>query len=212
MALNKDRHNILVGYGRTSGLTHEEQQTATREELFASAERYAMKILGNLLKRYNNMCRDDINLVMQEGMVGLWRATKTFDPSLGTDFVCWAHSAILNYAHNELKKQWIARTRIHDRAEDDYYTVKDKMGINEGRYVPHDGLDKRDMARLIDLAGLTDRERHCIIKFFGLFDQERQNMEGIAIDVGVTKQRIGQSLTKAKEKIMKVIIKEERKN
>lgn len=190
----------------------------TEDELLELYYEHEKFIEATVLKRFNSpafwelhgFTKDDL---IQHGRIGLFEACKTYDSSKETSFRTYAISKIYWNISNECKKEslskkkgWtfdtVERTsfdRAVDDSEGDVFTLHDTLA-SEG-----DDFYDVEMKQAIDnvLSSLTPRAAEVVkLKLEGFNDVQISNK------IGISKQRVGQHLSKNKEKIKSILLEE----
>lgn len=183
----------------------------TREELILSNQ----PLVFFIAKKYHTPGLPLMDLV-QEGNIGLMRATEDFDPSKGR-FGTYAFWWVKAYILKAIKKNWL----VHVPSWRQEATQDDKEGtavcqtveFEESTMVPleedddpFEAASKNETKQVIQrmLGELAPRERRIICLRFGIGNGGKDHtIEEIGRSVGLTRERVRQILNKALVKMRK---------
>jgi RNA polymerase sigma factor (sigma-70 family) len=124
---------------------------------------------------------------LQAGRAGLWRAILGYDPRRGTTFATYAYPAIMRYVWAVVKAEKRRKKREVGleilvvycyRTEPEASWQKEQQEVEEGLRA----LVKR----------LPERLREVIQAYYGLEGEERQTLQAIGEEMGVTRERVRQ--------------------
>jgi RNA polymerase sigma factor (sigma-70 family) len=204
-----NREDIVVGVGRKQRLSKEEQATASRQELFESTQRYAMGVVGDVLAKIPSFSRDEKNLVMQEGLLGLWLATDKFDASKGASIATYAHMQIYYRAMHQVRVIFKEKNRTHELCSSDgefrELTIREKSGKIDRELAE----DSKYIKEIIELSYLSELEERVIAMYYGLGDNPPMIYQQIGDILGFSKQRAEQLIKKGMVKMKRAIKKED---
>jgi RNA polymerase sigma factor (sigma-70 family) len=146
--------------------------------------------------QYFGIPMDDL---IQEGMIGVMLAARNYDPSHGKAFLNYAKFWVKRGMYNICQKyQWpITMHTIGGKRSDI------KMGVSNIEYedMPYDVHQNDNYDHVMYLMkSLTDRESNVIKWYYGI-DCEPKDQNGIAKDLGVTRQMVSLILKKAMQKM-----------
>jgi RNA polymerase primary sigma factor len=148
--------------------------------------------------------------LVQEGNIGLMRATENFDPSKGK-FGSFAFWWIKTHILQAIRKNWLvhmpsSRQEGNRRNKEDaplcqVVELEESTTVAPGEdNDPFEAASKNETKQVVQgmLSRLTPRERRVICLRFGIGDGgEDHTFEEIGRSVGLTKERIRQILSKA---------------
>jgi RNA polymerase sigma factor (sigma-70 family) len=202
------RDEIVIDIGKKPRLSKEEQANASRQELFDSAQRYAMGVVGDILAKIHNFSRDERNLVIQEGLLGLWIATDKFDPTKGASLATYAHMQIYYRASRQVMLIFRHKNAVQG-LEDSLYPDQSIMRGRDKEALKI-AEEKDYISYLIGNAGLNDAEKEYITMYYGIGDDPPMLLHEVGDKVGVSKQRVKQVLNDGLKKMKKVIQREDK--
>lgn len=151
--------------------------------------------------RFDNLDRDEL---LSEGMMGLLRATDTFDPWRGYRFSTYACNAILRAFSRAALMDSKRRGRIAGPYDVDF----EESDVIERTRMDQRSLFAERLSRILadDVADLTDVERSVLAKRFPAEDEaERQTLEDIGRKMRVSKERVRQIQLSAIAKLRKAL-------
>ncbi len=151
--------------------------------------------------RFDNLDRDEL---LSEGMMGLLRATDTFDPWRGYRFSTYACNAILRAFSRAALMDSKRRSKISGPYDVDF----EESDVVERNRIDQRSLFAERLSRILEdeVADLTDVERAVLQKRFPAEDQsERQTLEDIGRTMRVSKERVRQIQLSAIAKLRKAL-------
>jgi RNA polymerase primary sigma factor len=154
--------------------------------------------------------------LVQEGNIGLMKATENFDPSKGK-FGSFAFWWIKTHMLQAIKKNWLVhipswRQEANRRNKEDALLCQvveleeSATGSSGGDDDPFEAATRNETKQVVQgmLSELTPRERQIICLRFGIGSGgEDHTFEEIGRSVGLTKERVRQILNKALVKMRK---------
>jgi RNA polymerase primary sigma factor len=142
---------------------------------------------------------DQLSELVSEGTLPLIRAVQLFDVSRGYRFSTYATWAVRNQQLRSLKPRRDSARSVHgdDEGWENSLVAPEASTDNFERDAQLRSHVVREMLTL-----LTDREREIVAARFGLDDQPKnQSLNDIALQHGVSKERIRQILVRSIEKL-----------
>lgn len=194
-----------------------ENDRKTIEKLISSNLGFVISLASQYKHRGLEM--DDL---VSEGNIGMLSAARSFDASLGKSFVTYA-APFVRAAIGKAIEQQAGIYRVPRDVEDVKLEKRRSRALSID--APVGGSAERSLARSIPdadapdpekqlrkellskelasvLAGLQERERHVVQRFFGL-GVEARTMAEIAAEMGLKRERVRQIRDHAVRKIMK---------
>ena len=194
-----------------------ENDRKTIEKLISSNQGFVISLATQYKHRGLDM--DDL---ISEGNIGMLAAARSFDASLGKSFVTYA-APFVREAIGKAIEQQAGRYRVPRDVKD--ATLEKRRSRALSIDAPVGGSVERSLARSIPdadapdpdtklrhdllskelsgiLAGLQERERHVVQRFFGL-GVESRTMAEIAAEMGLKRERVRQIRDHAVRKITK---------
>jgi RNA polymerase primary sigma factor len=208
-----------IGRGRL--LAKEEELTLARQARAGDEDTRRrlveknLRLVVSVAKRYRGMGLPFEELI-QEGNIGLMTAVERFDPEMGDRFstyaTWWVRQAIGRAiadkgrvvrlpVHAGEKARKTARVRNALSAllgrEPTYEEVASELREfveDEGASEMPDGVIRQmENARLIEaIEGITDRERHVLVRRYGLDGRESATLAELGEELGTTRERVRQ--------------------
>jgi len=151
--------------------------------------------------RFDNLEREEMT---SEGMMALLRAVDTFDPWRGYRFSTYACNAILRSFSRAALQDSKRRGKIVGTWDPEF----EESDLPETRRADQDALYAERLRRILrrDDADLTDVERSVLCRRFPTkLNRERQTLEDIGRQMGVSKERVRQIQLSAIAKLRKAI-------
>ena len=165
--------------------------------LFAQAQGGCHESLNELMQRHEGL----VHLVVQRqwlltlpyaealqaGRRGLWRAILGYDPGRGTTFATYAYGAIMKYVWSAVKSE---RRRIQREVPIDvlvvycYQTGADPAWLKDQQEIGESLLEL--------VKRLPKRLGWVITAYYGLNGKERQTLQAIGNQLGLTRERVRQ--------------------
>jgi RNA polymerase primary sigma factor len=217
-----------IGRGRL--LAKEEELTLARQARAGDEDTRRrlveknLRLVVSVAKRYRGMGLPFEELI-QEGNIGLMTAVERFDPEMGDRFstyaTWWVRQAIGRAiadkgrvvrlpVHAGEKARKTARVRNALSAllgrEPTYEEVASELREfveDEGASEMPDGVIRQmENARLIEaIEGITDRERHVLVRRYGLDGQESATLAELGEELGTTRERVRQLQRNAERRL-----------
>jgi RNA polymerase primary sigma factor len=217
-----------IGRGRL--LAKEEELTLARQARAGDEDTRRrlveknLRLVVSVAKRYRGMGLPFEELI-QEGNIGLMTAVERFDPEMGDRFstyaTWWVRQAIGRAiadkgrvvrlpVHAGEKARKTARVRNALSAllgrEPTYEEVASGLREfveDEGASEMPDGVIRQmENARLIEaIEGITDRERHVLVRRYGLDGQESATLAELGEELGTTRERVRQLQRNAERRL-----------
>jgi len=217
-----------IGRGRL--LAKEEELTLARQARAGDEDTRRrlveknLRLVVSVAKRYRGMGLPFEELI-QEGNIGLMTAVERFDPEMGDRFstyaTWWVRQAIGRAiadkgrvvrlpVHAGEKARKTARVRNALSAqlgrEPTYEEVASELRESvedEGASEMPDGVIRQmENARLIEaIEGITDRERHVLVRRYGLDGQESATLAELGEELGTTRERVRQLQRNAERRL-----------
>ena len=217
-----------IGRGRL--LAKEEELTLARQARAGDEDTRRrlveknLRLVVSVAKRYRGMGLPFEELI-QEGNIGLMTAVERFDPEMGDRFstyaTWWVRQAIGRAiadkgrvvrlpVHAGEKARKTARVRNALSAqlgrEPTYEEVASELRESvedEGASEMPDGVIRQmENARLIEaIEGITDRERHVLVRRYGLDGRESATLAELGEELGTTRERVRQLQRNAERRL-----------
>jgi RNA polymerase primary sigma factor len=217
-----------IGRGRL--LAKEEELTLARQARAGDEDTRRrlveknLRLVVSVAKRYRGMGLPFEELI-QEGNIGLMTAVERFDPEMGDRFstyaTWWVRQAIGRAiadkgrvvrlpVHAGEKARKTARVRNALSAqlgrEPTYEEVASELREfveDEGASEMPDGVIRQmENARLIEaIEGITDRERHVLVRRYGLDGRESATLAELGEELGTTRERVRQLQRNAERRL-----------
>ena len=217
-----------IGRGRL--LAKEEELTLARQARAGDEDTRRrlveknLRLVVSVAKRYRGMGLPFEELI-QEGNIGLMTAVERFDPEMGDRFstyaTWWVRQAIGRAiadkgrvvrlpVHAGEKARKTARVRNALSAqlgrEPTYEEVTSELREfveDEGASEMPDGVIRQmENARLIEaIEGITDRERHVLVRRYGLDGRESATLAELGEELGTTRERVRQLQRNAERRL-----------
>ena len=217
-----------IGRGRL--LAKEEELTLARQARAGDEDTRRrlveknLRLVVSVAKRYRGMGLPFEELI-QEGNIGLMTAVERFDPEMGDRFstyaTWWVRQAIGRAiadkgrvvrlpVHAGEKARKTARVRNALSAllgrEPTYEEVASGLREfveDEGASEMPDGVIRQmENARLIEaIEGITDRERHVLVRRYGLDGRESATLAELGEELGTTRERVRQLQRNAERRL-----------
>ena len=218
-----------IGRGRL--LAKEEELTLARQARAGDEDTRRrlveknLRLVVSVAKRYRGMGLPFEELI-QEGNIGLMTAVERFDPEMGDRFstyaTWWVRQAIGRAiadkgrvvrlpVHAGEKARKTARVRNALSAqlgrEPTYEEVASELREfveDEGASEMPDGVIRQmENARLIEaIEGITDRERHVLVRRYGLDGRESATLAELGEELGTTRERVRQLQRNAEPRLI----------
>ena len=189
-----------------------ENDRKTIEKLISSNQGFVISLASQYKHRGLEM--DDL---VSEGNIGMLSAARSFDASLGKSFVTYA-APFVRAAIGKAIEQQAGIYRVPRDVEDVKLEKRRSRALSIDAPVgslarsipdadapdPEKQLRKELLSKELAsvLAGLQERERHVVQRFFGL-GVEARTMAEIAAEMGLKRERVRQIRDHAVRKIMK---------
>lgn len=151
--------------------------------------------------RFDNLEREEMT---SEGMMALLRAVDTFDPWRGFRFSTYACNAILRAFSRAAMQDSKRRSKISGAWEPEL----ERSDLPEVRHIDQRDLFTERLQRILrlDNADLSEVEKTVLARRFPLEDRyERQTLEEIGHQMGVSKERVRQIQLSAISKLRQAI-------
>ena len=203
------REDIVVGVGKKQRLSKEEQAVASQQELFDSAQRYAMGVAGGILANIHSFTRDDRNIVMQEALLGLWFATKKFDPTKGSSICTYAHMQIYYRAMYQVRQIFKERNRAYELCDEDGEFKEMIIRDGNGKVDREREEDSKYIREIVSLSYLSELEDKAIMLYYGLGDESPKIYQEVGDIMGFSKQRAEQLIKGGMAKMKRAIKRED---
>lgn len=148
-------------------------QAGSREAEDTILRQYTPHVKSQIRKRFptHRPISDD---AVQEGLMGLLEAVRTFDPEKRCPFLAWA---------NKLIFRRVLRHLVSERE----YCFRHGGQLVEGKY----SEDEPGASLSVSLGCLDDRERLIVEMHYG-FTGDEMTLAQIGEQIGITKQRVDQ--------------------
>ncbi len=183
-------------------LTEEELFSLMKYDKIAEREfykRYKRKVI-NIVKHYklNSLEREDL---IQEGMIGLFKAIETFDRSMNVKFSTYAKKCIENHIKNALSNLW-----KHKKTEVSSEEKLDELiELNNPELKTISEENEKLIKKYID--GFDTIEQTVLKKFL-----EGKKYKEIALELDISIKKIDNILTKIRKKLAEYIRKQNEEN
>ncbi|MGC8764468.1 MAG: sigma-70 family RNA polymerase sigma factor [Brevinematia bacterium] len=176
-------------------LTDEELFTLLPYDRIAEREfykRYKKKVV-NIIKKYklNSLEREDL---IQEGMIGLFKAIHTFNEGLGIKFSTYSKKCIENQIKNALNTFW--KYKLNEVSSDEKIDELIELRSPELKAIEEDYND-----RIMDfIKGFEKLEQGVIEKFL-----EGKSYRTIASELGISIKKVDNILSKIRKRLAEYI-------
>lgn len=133
---------------------------------------------------------------VSNGFIGLLKAVRSYDPSLGYKFMTYAHVAIDRYLYRCVRREILHRGNLQalsidvELAEAEGETLKDFIEdpVNNVNEYIDNSIRKTEVAKCLEK--LTDKEREYVFLKYGLDGGGLRKDCDVAKMMGVSKQRV----------------------
>ncbi len=161
-----------------------------------------LRLVVSIAKKHTGPTNNLFELI-SDGNMSLIRAVEKFDVSRGFKFSTYASWAIMRNFSRTLPEEKSRRDRFVTGHEEMFETAADH------RADEHDS--EKALKRTQDvvkgmLRQLSDRERRILIGRYGIGGVEQQTLEQLGRTLGVTKERVRQIESRAREKLRKMAL------
>jgi RNA polymerase primary sigma factor len=217
-----------IGRGRL--LAKEEELTLARQARAGDEDTRRrlveknLRLVVSVAKRYRGMGLPFEELI-QEGNIGLMTAVERFDPEMGDRFstyaTWWVRQAIGRAiadkgrvvrlpVHAGEKARKTARVRNALSAQLGREPTYEEVASGLREFVEDEGasempdgvIRQMENARLIEaIEGITDRERHVLVRRYGLDGQESATLAELGEELGTTRERVRQLQRNAERRL-----------
>ncbi len=209
MTINNENFNEISKYcdslKKSKSLTREEEKELAEKIKNGDKEALDKLVTANLkyvvrvAKRYawSNIPIYDL---IAEGNIGLMRAAKKFDPSVGTKFITYADRWIRQSITEYVSKYNIDK----EMCGLDEYVFEENCGEEFIDTSFEDTINKtqsRDNAIKELMSCLDKREYDILTSYFGLNDTKQLTLDEIGNNMGLTQERVRQIKDKGIEKL-----------
>jgi len=155
-----------------------------------------LRLVVSIAKRRIGPNRNFFELV-SDGNVSLIRAVEKFDFSRGNKFSTYATWAIIRNYSRSIPEEDIRRDRFRTGHDEVFELAADHVEDTDSEAVA-----RRSREVVQGMIGrLSDRERRIIVSRYGIDGANAQTLEQIGKELGVTKERVRQIETRAREKL-----------
>jgi RNA polymerase primary sigma factor len=217
-----------IGRGRL--LAKEEELTLARQARAGDEDTRRrlveknLRLVVSVAKRYRGMGLPFEELI-QEGNIGLMTAVERFDPEMGDRFstyaTWWVRQAIgraiadkgrvvrlpvpagekarkTARVRNALSAQ-LGREPTYEEVASELREFVEDEGASE---MPDGVIRQMENARLIEaIEGITDRERHVLVRRYGLDGRESATLAELGEELGTTRERVRQLQRNAERRL-----------
>jgi RNA polymerase primary sigma factor len=164
-----------------------------------------LRLVVSIAKKYAGPTNNLFELI-SDGNMSLIRAVEKFDARRGFKFSTYASWAIMRNFSRTIPEEKYRRDRFITGHEEMFETAHDDRG---DVYQQESDLLRSQEAVRGMLGQLSDRERRILIGRYGIGGNAEQTLEQLGRELGVTKERIRQIESRAREKLRKMTIGQE---
>jgi RNA polymerase primary sigma factor len=161
-----------------------------------------LRLVVSIAKKHAGPTNNLFELI-SDGNMSLIRAAEKFDISRGFKFSTYASWAIMRNFSRTLPEEKARRDRFVTGHEEMFEAAAD----NRAEEHESDGALKQMQEAVKGLLGrLDDRERRIMIGRYGIGSADPQTLEQLGRTLGVTKERVRQIESRAREKLRKMAV------
>jgi RNA polymerase primary sigma factor len=161
-----------------------------------------LRLVVSIAKKHIGPSNNLFELV-SDGNMSLIRAVEKFDVHRGFRFSTYASWAIMKNFARSLREANQRRDRFVSGQDELLEAAADPRGDDHDQ--EHDHRQSRETVRGM-LGRLEERERRILIGRYGIGGDEPKTLEQIGRELGVTKERVRQIETRAREKLRKIAV------
>ncbi|MBR4237144.1 sigma-70 family RNA polymerase sigma factor [bacterium] len=104
--------------------------------------------------------------------------------------------------YNEMKDYAITSLELDNSYKDDKYLISDLVALNNSKNdEPNDSDDEMIESLELSLKTLSDKEKDIITKHFGLYGREKMEIEDLALEYGISYEKMRQIISHIVRKI-----------
>ena len=104
--------------------------------------------------------------------------------------------------YNEMKDYAITSLELDNSYKDDKYLISDLVALNSDKNnEPNDSDDEMIESLELSLKTLSDKEKDIITKHFGLYGKEKMEIEDLALEYGISYEKMRQIISHIVRKI-----------
>ena len=104
--------------------------------------------------------------------------------------------------YNEMKDYAITSLELDNSYKDDKYLISDLVALNNSKNdEPNDSDDEMIESLELSLKTLSDKEKDIITKHFGLYGKEKMEIEDLALEYGISYEKMRQIISHIVRKI-----------
>lgn len=143
--------------------------------------------------------------VFDVGVIGLIKAVDSFNEDRKIKFSTYGYFCIRNEILMSIRKNKIQVLSLETPAKDNLTlmdTIKDDLDV-EGDIVTKTLLE--EIREKIDI--LSEKERICLVSYYGIFGNEKQNMMDIASKLKISQSYVSRIVQRSIKKLREVILK-----
>jgi RNA polymerase primary sigma factor len=163
-----------------------------------------LRLVVSIAKKHIGPTNNLFELI-SDGNMSLIRAVEKFDARRGFKFSTYASWAIMKNFSRTIPEENFRRDRFITGHEEMFEVAPDDRGdvLTQERDYRHSQEVVRGM-----LGRLNDRERRILIGRYGIGGAQKQTLEQIGRELGVTKERVRQIESRAREKLLQMSLAE----
>jgi RNA polymerase primary sigma factor len=161
-----------------------------------------LRLVVSIAKKYVGPMNNLFELV-SDGNMSLIRAVERFDAGRGFKFSTYASWVIVKNFNSSLREEKHRRDRFVTGHEEMFEVAPDTRSD-----VSEQETDHRHSREIVQglLGRLDDRERRVLISRYGIGGAAEQTLEQLGRELGVTKERVRQIETRAREKLRTIAL------